>query len=56
MLLLAYEDLDTPLGRDQSYATLESVLFQPLWPWLLQAFRYVSLEGINSRNAYLIIA
>ncbi|XP_066933865.1 uncharacterized protein [Clytia hemisphaerica] len=39
VLLMVYEELGTPIGKDQAYATLESILFQPLWPWLLQAFR-----------------
>jgi len=56
VLLLTYEDLDTPVGKDQSYATLESIFFKPLWPWLITMFRKINwskerlLEDIMKRN------
>uniref|UniRef100_T2M2Y4 Uncharacterized protein C16orf7 n=1 Tax=Hydra vulgaris TaxID=6087 RepID=T2M2Y4_HYDVU len=44
VILLAYETLDTPLGRDQAYATLESVLFEQLWHWVIKLFRKVDFK------------
>ncbi|XP_057291958.1 VPS9 domain-containing protein 1-like [Hydractinia symbiolongicarpus] len=38
VLLLTYQELDTPTGRDQSYATLETIFFKPLWPWIMKMF------------------
>ena len=39
LFTIAYEQLDSPLGRDQCYASLEETFFKPLWKFLLMLFR-----------------
>lgn len=39
MFTIAYEQLSSPLGRDQCYASLEETFFKPLWKYLLMLFR-----------------
>lgn len=39
LLILAYEQLDTPAGRDLCYSYLEFPFFRPLWPMLLAVLR-----------------
>ncbi len=39
MFTIAYEDLDSPTGRDQCYASLEEPFFKPLWKYILALFR-----------------
>ncbi|PVD20563.1 hypothetical protein C0Q70_18719 [Pomacea canaliculata] len=39
LFTIAYEQLDSPLGRDQCYASLEEMFFKPLWKFLLMLFR-----------------
>ena len=39
LLILAYEQLDTPAGRDLCYSYLEFPFFKPLWPMLLAVLR-----------------
>ena len=41
MFVVAYEQLDNPVGRDLCYACLEEPFFSPLWPFLLTIFRCV---------------
>lgn len=40
MFLATYEQLNTPLGRDQVYSSLEQPFLERLWPYLLPLFRY----------------
>ncbi|XP_048576698.1 uncharacterized protein LOC116618196 isoform X2 [Nematostella vectensis] len=44
LLILAYEELDTPTGHDQCYASVEHPFFRPLWPLLLAVLRRVNYE------------
>ncbi|PFX22012.1 VPS9 domain-containing protein 1 [Stylophora pistillata] len=44
LLILAYEQLDTPAGRDLCYSFLEFPFFKPLWPMLLAVLRQVNHE------------
>lgn len=39
LLILAYEQLDTPAGRDLCYSCMEFPFFKPLWPMLLAVLR-----------------
>ncbi|KAL5021212.1 hypothetical protein ScPMuIL_000367 [Solemya velum] len=39
LFTIAYEELDSPEGRDQCYATLEEAFFTPIWQYLLALFR-----------------
>ncbi|XP_013404043.1 VPS9 domain-containing protein 1 isoform X2 [Lingula anatina] len=41
LFIVAYEELDSPAGRDQCRASMEEPFFQPLWPLLLSLFRIV---------------
>lgn len=41
LFILAYELLDTPIGRDQVHASLEQPFLERLWPYLLPLFRLV---------------
>lgn len=41
-IILAYEELATPVGHDQCYAAVEYPFFQPLWPLLLAVLRYTN--------------
>lgn len=43
LFTIAYEQLDSPLGRDQCYASLEEMFFKPLWKFLLMLFRLVTI-------------
>lgn len=40
LFTIAYEQLNSPLGRDQCYASLEETFFKPLWKFLLMLFRW----------------
>ncbi|XP_065064568.1 uncharacterized protein LOC135690824 [Rhopilema esculentum] len=44
LLVVTYKELDLPIGRDQSYAALESVFFKPLWQWVNLAFRRLNIK------------
>ncbi|KAL9975170.1 hypothetical protein ACROYT_G012297 [Oculina patagonica] len=44
LLILAYEQLDTPAGRDLCYSCMEFPFFKPLWPMLLAVLRQVNHE------------
>lgn len=39
MMTVAYEPLDSPVGRDQCAMTLEETFFKPIWKTLLRLFR-----------------
>ena len=39
LFIVTYDELDLPVGRDQSYAVIESMFFKPLWQWVNLAFR-----------------
>ena len=39
LLIVAYEPLDTPAGRDLCYSCVEFPFFKPLWPMLLAVLR-----------------
>lgn len=39
LFTIAYEELNSPEGRDQCYATLEEAFFTPIWQYLLALFR-----------------
>ena len=39
MFIVAYEELDSPAGRDQCFASLEEPFFKPLWEYLLALYR-----------------
>ena len=39
MFIVAYELLDSAVGRDQCYASLEGPFFGPLWPYLMALCR-----------------
>ncbi|CAN0057633.1 unnamed protein product [Lampetra planeri] len=41
LCVLAFEQLESPAGRDQCLASLEEAFFKPLWPPLLALFRMV---------------
>ncbi|CAL1545489.1 unnamed protein product [Lymnaea stagnalis] len=41
MLTIAYEPLDTPVGKDQCAVSLEEPFFKPIWKTLLRLFRVV---------------
>ncbi|XP_078468180.1 VPS9 domain-containing protein 1 isoform X2 [Lampetra planeri] len=42
LCVLAFEQLESPAGRDQCLASLEEAFFKPLWPPLLALFRSLS--------------
>nr|KAG5708005.1 hypothetical protein BaRGS_025143 [Batillaria attramentaria] len=44
LFTIAYEQLDSPLGRDQCYASLEETFFKPLWKFLLMLFRLANYK------------
>nr|XP_032823462.1 VPS9 domain-containing protein 1 [Petromyzon marinus] len=44
LCVLAFEQLESPAGRDQCLASLEEAFFKPLWPPLLALFRMVHGE------------
>lgn len=39
MFVVAYEVLDSPVGRDITYANIEEPVFKAIWPFLLSLFR-----------------
>ena len=43
LIVLAYEELDTPAGLDQCYASVEHPFFYPLWNMILAVLRFVVL-------------
>lgn len=47
LLILAYEPLDTPAGRDLCYSCMEFPFFKPLWPMLLAVLRWDKLVTIS---------
>ncbi|XP_014672708.1 PREDICTED: VPS9 domain-containing protein 1-like isoform X2 [Priapulus caudatus] len=42
MFLATYEQLNTPLGRDQVHSSLEQPFLERLWPYLLPLFRLIN--------------
>ncbi|KAH9491635.1 hypothetical protein Btru_031098 [Bulinus truncatus] len=44
MMTIAYEPLDTPVGRDQCAVSLEEPFFKPIWKTLLKLFRVVNYK------------
>eukprot|EP00794_Sanderia_malayensis_P019126 gene19126-21043_t len=44
LLIVAYDKLDMPTGKEQSYESLETVFFKPLWPWISQLFRKYNMS------------
>eukprot|EP00112_Aurelia_sp_Birch-Aquarium-sp1_P013044 Seg2753.2 transcript_id=Seg2753.2/GoldUCD/mRNA.D3Y31 product="VPS9 domain-containing protein 1" protein_id=Seg2753.2/GoldUCD/D3Y31 len=44
LLIFTYDELDLPIGRDQSYAAVETIFFKPLWQWLNLVFRRLNLK------------
>lgn len=44
LFTIAYEQLDSPLGRDQCYASLEETFFKPLWKFFLMLFRLANYK------------
>ncbi|XP_006812406.1 VPS9 domain-containing protein 1-like [Saccoglossus kowalevskii] len=44
MFMIIYEDLNTPVGKDQCIASVEKPFFQPVWPYLLTLFRLVNFD------------
>ncbi|GFO41122.1 vps9 domain-containing 1 [Plakobranchus ocellatus] len=49
LLTIAYEPLDTPVGKDQCAVSLEEPFFKPIWKTLLLLFRVV-----NSRQEQVL--
>uniref|UniRef100_A0A2C9KGW0 VPS9 domain-containing protein n=1 Tax=Biomphalaria glabrata TaxID=6526 RepID=A0A2C9KGW0_BIOGL len=44
MMTIAYEPLDTPVGRDQCAVSLEEPFFKPIWKTLFRLFRVVNYK------------
>ncbi|XP_076448944.1 VPS9 domain-containing protein 1-like [Babylonia areolata] len=44
LFTIAYEQLDSPQGRDQCYASLEETFFKPLWKFLIMLFRLANYQ------------
>jgi len=44
LLIITYDELDLPVGRDQSYAAVESMFFKPLWQWVNLVFRRLNVQ------------
>lgn len=53
VLLLTYENMNSPAGRDLSYAHLESIFFRPLWPWIICLFRKLHAEKEDAMTEVL---
>ncbi|XP_064641496.1 VPS9 domain-containing protein 1-like [Lineus longissimus] len=44
LFIIAYEELDTPIGRDHLYVSLEDPFFKQIWSHLLVFFRVMNRE------------
>ncbi|XP_077993174.1 VPS9 domain-containing protein 1-like [Glandiceps talaboti] len=44
MFVVAYEELDSAVGRDQTIASIETPFFQPVWSMVFALFRFVNLK------------
>ncbi|XP_070537434.1 VPS9 domain-containing protein 1-like isoform X2 [Ptychodera flava] len=44
MFVVAYEEMDTAIARDQCIASTETYFFQPIWQSVLTIFRLVNLK------------
>lgn len=47
MMTIAYEPLDTPVGKDQCAVSMEEPFFKPIWKTLLRLFRYVLISRLS---------